>query len=105
MLASNFFYCRPAFGRLAAKAGNRHAALWKRKLDRSFEPQRRIQVGLRINNWCFGCHFLVLLLHGHDATIWLAQRAKRPIIIPSPMAASSNRFPTRVYAPRANNFH
>jgi len=37
MLAGNFLYCQPAFSRLAAKARNRHPALWKRKLDRSFE--------------------------------------------------------------------
>ena len=68
MLAGNFLYCQPTLSRLAAKARNRHPALWKRKLDRSFESQRRIQADLGINNQCFGCHFLRLLLHGY-ATI------------------------------------
>ena len=66
MLAGNFLYCQPAFSRLAAKARNRHPALWKRKLDRSFESQRRIQADMGINNQCFGCHFLRLLLHGYS---------------------------------------
>ena len=66
MLAGNFLYCQPAFSRLAAKARNRHPALRKRKLDRSFESQRRIQADMGINNRCFGCHFLRLLLHGYS---------------------------------------
>ena len=66
MLAGNFLYCQPAFSRLAAKARNRHPALWKCKLDRSFESQRRIQADMGINNQCFGCHFLRLLLHGYS---------------------------------------
>jgi len=69
MLAGNFLYCQPALSRLAAKARNRHPTLWKRKLDRSFESQRRIQADMGINNQCFGCHFLRLLLHRY-ATIW-----------------------------------
>ena len=66
MLAGNFLYCQPAFSRLAAKARNRHPALWKRKLDRSFESQRRIQADMGINNECFGCHFQRLLLDGYS---------------------------------------
>jgi hypothetical protein len=71
MLAGNFLYCQPAFSRLAAKARNRHPALWKRNLDRSFESQRRIQADMGINNQCFGCHFLRLLSHGYSFnTFW-----------------------------------
>jgi hypothetical protein len=62
MLAGNFLYGQPALSRLAAKARNRHPTLWKRKLDRSFESQRRIQADMGINNQCFGCHFLRLHL-------------------------------------------
>ena len=78
MLAGNFLYCQPAFSRLAAKARNRHPALRKRKLDRSFESQRRIQADMGINNQCFGCHFLRLLLHRY-ATIWHGGRGGRKL--------------------------
>jgi hypothetical protein len=64
MLAGNFLYCQPALSRLAAKARNRHPNLWKRKLDRSFESQRRIQADMGINNQYFGCHFLIFSYTG-----------------------------------------